>query len=113
VILPSQAVIFQGESIKYDRNHCNISVEFLFETPKKVGNVSPKHCVGDSRLAPVYGRKWENRLNRCDRGFIVLFKTFRRKVAYLLAIIVNCYNMISSIVNSVRLEEYPPEKSAN
>jgi hypothetical protein len=32
----------------------------------KVGNVSPKHCVGDSRLAPVGGRKWENRLNRGD-----------------------------------------------
>jgi hypothetical protein len=31
-----------------------------------VGNVSPKHCVGDSRLAPVDGRKWENPLNRCD-----------------------------------------------
>jgi hypothetical protein len=24
------------------------------------------NCVGDSRLAPVDGRKWENRLNRCD-----------------------------------------------
>jgi hypothetical protein len=32
----------------------------------KVGNVSPKHCVGDSRLDPVYGRKLENLLNRCD-----------------------------------------------
>ncbi|MDR0705987.1 MAG: hypothetical protein LBF88_13525 [Planctomycetaceae bacterium] len=33
---------------------------------RQVGNVSPKHCVGDSRLDPVGGRKWENRLNRCD-----------------------------------------------
>jgi hypothetical protein len=33
---------------------------------QKVGNVSPKHCVGDSRLDPVDGRKWENPLNRCD-----------------------------------------------
>jgi hypothetical protein len=31
-------------------------------------NVSPKHCVGDSRLASVYGWKWENRLNRGDHG---------------------------------------------
>jgi hypothetical protein len=34
----------------------------------KVGNVLLKHCVGDSRLAPVDGRKWENPLNRGDRG---------------------------------------------
>ncbi|MDR0336032.1 MAG: hypothetical protein LBI18_02980 [Planctomycetaceae bacterium] len=33
---------------------------------QKVGNVSPKHCVGDSRLDPVFGRKSENRLNCCD-----------------------------------------------
>jgi hypothetical protein len=32
----------------------------------EVGNVSLKHCVGDSRLAPVDGRKWENQLNHGD-----------------------------------------------
>ncbi|MDR0609746.1 MAG: hypothetical protein LBG58_06525 [Planctomycetaceae bacterium] len=31
-----------------------------------VGNLSPKGCVGDSRLDPVCGRNWENQINRCD-----------------------------------------------
>jgi hypothetical protein len=47
------------------------------------------------RLVFVYGRKLKtnrvqhhNKNNCCDRRFIVLFKTFRRKVAYL--VISNC-----------------------
>ncbi|MDR0609115.1 MAG: hypothetical protein LBG58_03310 [Planctomycetaceae bacterium] len=31
-----------------------------------VGNLSPKGCVGDSRLDSECGRKWKNRINRCD-----------------------------------------------
>jgi hypothetical protein len=27
-----------------------------------------RHGVGDSRLDPVDGQKWENRIKRCDRG---------------------------------------------
>jgi hypothetical protein len=49
-----------------------------------VGNVSPKflvNSVGDSRLAPVYGRNWKNHLNRGNlsaKGCLP-----ERKVAYL------------------------------
>jgi hypothetical protein len=32
------------------------------------------HCVGDSRLDPVDGRKWEKRLNRGDRVIKIFSK---------------------------------------
>ncbi|MDR0611383.1 MAG: hypothetical protein LBG58_14845, partial [Planctomycetaceae bacterium] len=58
---------------------------------QKVGNLSPKGCVGDSRLAPV--SRWQSvskpvRNTNCpiesDSPLPIGNATFRRKVAYLL-----------------------------
>ncbi|MDR0610743.1 MAG: hypothetical protein LBG58_11580 [Planctomycetaceae bacterium] len=58
---------------------------------QKVGNLSPKGCVGDSRLAPVSRQQSISkpvRNTNCpiesDSLLLIGNATFRRKVAYLL-----------------------------